>query len=694
MSNDNSGDVRQLVQAASVHGGVHFHGANAGQSPPPAQLPPDIEVFVDREAERDRLDAVLDRDGNATRTPCVVISGLSGSGKSALATQWLRGVVSRFEHGQVYFDFHAWGREVELVEVVAYCLRAIGVPGDRMPASAPEAVSELRTRTHGRKVAFLFDNVPISHELLRLGLTSTASLMVVTSHHSARSLAMDGVEPIELRALEPAPARQLLSTLCGAHRVDAEPDAAQRLVELCGGLPIALRVVAGRLARRPKWTLQRAVDELADETQRLNRLVENGEAVVRNTLDFAFDDLTVSQQRMYSLLGAVPGSSFSVRAVAAMTGSTPDVAEEQLHELHEANLVEENDQEQYRFHDLVRVHAHERAMTLGQRDREEALLRLVQWYRQFGAFADRAVMDLGRLRVSDDDELVAATPNPFDHASGLEWLERERLNIQAAVAAAAERHWNRAVISLCDSPLWSLHNQHKHYRDTTEALDLAVVAAQREQDLVAETRMRTLRVRLLMECQEFDRAHEQGRLARQVGERCGHRRVLASAIEFHGRVHLEQQRWDDAIELFWQAFTINEELGQPRGMALQEHFLGQAYGGRGEHDEALRVMRRALGRLDAHPNDRRTPARIRVSMGRAYQQIGRHDTAIEVLRVALSDMVERQVSFDMGKPLELVADSLDATGDSEAAREHREQALRIYEQSHSPEAERLRQRTP
>lgn len=690
MGNEHSGDVENLVQAGVVQGGVHVnHYASAPTPPkPPEQLPADLPIFVDREPEQRILHDVLRRENGNAHAACVFISGLRGMGKSALATRWVRSVLDRFTDGQIYFDFQAQHRPVGLHDAVEHCLCALGVPGDQLPGSLNQALGQLRTLTSGRKQVLVFDNVDEPHALLDLRPASADSLVLLIGDRNAGELVSEGVVPIELDKLDTEYAVRLLAEICDDDRVDADPQAARELVELCGGLPIAVRLVAGRLQRRPKKSLARAVAELSDERHRLDRLTDRSGPVVRRALDFAVDGLDESLRNLYRLLALVPGPSFSVDAVSALAELPVPEVEELLYDLSAANLLRCDDREQFGFHSLVRLHARTFAEGAAE-DGKAALRRLADWYRRQGAFADRAVMGPNRLRVSGDDELVAA-PNPFDHDRALEWLEGELANLLALVEESNEHGWHRVVISLCDSPLWTLHNQHKHYDSTLHALGLAVTAAHAEEDLVAECRMRTLRVRLLMETREFEQAHAEAARAREVAELSGHRRVSASASEFHGRVHLEQGAWNEAIDLFEQARAINDELGKPRGMGLQEHFIGQALDGRGDHEQALSYLLPALDRFAEFPEDRRTPDRIRTSLGRVYQHLGRHDAAIEALRSAEAGVRARQASFDLAAPLELLVVSLAATGNPAAAEACLREALAIYEQAHSPDADRIR----
>ncbi|MEV0699044.1 hypothetical protein AB0I53_14155 [Saccharopolyspora sp. NPDC050389] len=683
MGNENSGPVRNLVQAGAIYGDVHFHGKQEVPAPQeaPGQLVAEPVNFVDREPEREALDALL-AEARGARAGCAVISGIRGVGKSALGTYWSYRVIDSFEHGQVRFDFGLGQRS--LGEAAEHCLRSLGVGGDRIPLSEDDKISLLRTKTRGRKLLFFFDNVGDLAHVAKLLPASAESVVLCTSHHDAADLVVDGIRPIRLAALDPGHALDYLRRSGLRERIDAEPAAAAELVDRCGRLPHVLRLVAKLLQRRTSWSIARAVRELSDKRRRRNHLHEAFAA-----LDLAVEQLPAAEAKLYPWLGlfpgVFPGPVFSAGAVAALADLTEFDAESRLAELHRTCLVEENDQEQYLLHDLVGEHASEAARALGAARRDDALRRLVGWYRRQGAFADRMVMEPSRLRVVDDE---VDGENPFTREEALAWLERERVNLLGMVRLAAESNWHVDVIALCDGPLWALHNQHKHYSDTLPALLLAIASAQEIEDLAAEARMRSLRGQLLMECGELDEAHEECAKAVAAAEQAGHRRILASALEFQGKVLHARDEFAEAVGNFERARRLNEELGRRRGMALQEYLMGKSLSGLGRHDEALAVLRTALDRLAEFPEDKRTPGRIGVAAARAHQALGQHEPAISALREAIAATRERQASFDLAEPLELLADSLTATGQP-GARDCLAEALEIYEQAESPKAERV-----
>lgn len=676
MINENAGDVENLVQAHTI-GQVTVH-QQVAEALRAEQFPPAPALFVDREDETAQLDAALAAEREPDRPLCVLISGGSGSGKSALAMRWVRSVRERFTDGQVYLDLR--GRPVDLDEVLLHCLRGLG---EEHPGSLDAALGLYRSCTSGRRVALVFDDVVDPRTLLQLLPASSEALVVLIAQRRMRELVVDGVLPLELRRLDRSAGVDLLRA-AGGERVAAEAGQAERVVELCGGLPIALRIIARRLARRPGLRLARIVRELEDD--RLDRLAEDGVPVLRDSLNRAVDELPGEQRELYRLLGGFPGRAFAAEAVAAMAGIELDEAEDLLAELHDANLLECNDRDEYRFHDLVRVHAAEL-----RRDDPAALRRLADWYRVRGACADRAVLEPARFRVGQDEELLPAQ-NPFDFGTAVDWLERERVNLLAVLRTAHEHGWDRVVISLCDSPLWTLHNQHRHHRDTAAALELGVVSAERAGDAVAEARMRTLLVRMRTDAREFAAAHEEAERALAVARRSGHRRALASALEFCGQLHRAEQRWDAAVPLFEQSLALNEELGFPRAVAVQEYLLGRVLVLSGRPADGLVRLRSALQRIAEFPRDRRIPERIRVAMGRAHQQLGEHGEAVRLLREAEAAGRERRTSSDLAEPLELLGESLLRTGEAAAAREALAEALELLEQDGDPHAERVRLR--
>ncbi|MDA3625999.1 tetratricopeptide repeat protein [Saccharopolyspora sp. WRP15-2] len=674
MGNVNHGSVDNLVQAGTIHGDVHMHAKGPAEHRDQWLAAP--VHFVDREDPVAVLDSLLDQP-RPGRAGCAVISGVHGVGKSALGAHWSHRKIDVFD-GQVAFDFELgrWG----LDDAADHCLRSLGVEGEVIPRATSGKLALLRSRTRQQKVLFFFDNVAELDDVVKLLPASEESFVLCTSHQDGAELVADGVEPIRLEPLKREHALDYLRRNNLRERVDAEPDAAAELVEQCGGLPIALHVMVGLLNRRTSWRIARAVQELSEQTRRRKHFRE-----AFSELDLLVSQLSRAEAGLYALLGRWRGFALPVGAVAALAALNEIDAETHLAELHRICLVEENDQEQFLLHALVGQHAVETLEVDGGQS-DDAVERLFAWYRRQGGYADRAVTPPNRLRVVEEG---LDGENPFTAETGLEWLRSERINLLGIVRLAAESARHVDVIALCDGPLWALHNQDKHYSDTLAALGLAVTSATELGDLVAEARMRSLRGQLLVECEELDEADAECAQAVSAAERAGHRRILASALEFQGKVLHAREEFATAVANFERARELNEQLGRQRGMALQEYLIGKSLCGLERYDEALQVLATALDRTAEFPEDKRTPARIRVAAARAHQALGQHKQAISLLQEAISAIRERGASFDLAEPLELLADSLNATG-RPGARELLAEALAIYTDAQSPRAERVR----
>jgi len=94
----------------------------------------------------------------------------------------------------------------------------------------------------------------VSEQQVRALLPGTASCAVVVTSRTMLT-GLPGAAVHELDVLDPVRSRELLARVIGADRIEAESAAADALVRMVGNLPLALRIVAARLAARPSWPL-------------------------------------------------------------------------------------------------------------------------------------------------------------------------------------------------------------------------------------------------------------------------------------------------------------------------------------------------------------------------------------------------------------------------------------------------------
>ncbi|MEU8360646.1 BTAD domain-containing putative transcriptional regulator [Nonomuraea sp. NPDC048882] len=334
----------------------------------PAELPADTGAFTGRATEVERL---CDHMIGGTRQPAIfAISGVGGVGKSALAIHAAHQITSHFPDGQLYVDLHGARVDIESPppdEVLKRFLRSLGLAEAAVPASVEEAAARFRSMTSDKRVLVVLDNARDAEQVRPLIPGGLGCGVIITSR---RTLApFSGVVHRGLDVLAEEEAGLLLSRLVGPERIEAEPEAAASVVRLCDGLPLALCIVAARLAARPAWSVAALRDRLTSEPHRLAEL-QMGDRAIRASFEVSYRDLTrgcdgVDAARLFRLLGVFGCKDVGPEAVAALADLPVGRADELLESLVEGQLVEALGTGRYRMHDLLRLYARECAETFG-----------------------------------------------------------------------------------------------------------------------------------------------------------------------------------------------------------------------------------------------------------------------------------------------------------------------------------------
>ena len=217
----------------------------------------------------------------------------------------------------------------------------------------------------------LLDNAAGERQVRPLLPGGSGCAVMVTGR---RRLAGLSAHHVGLDVLRPDPALALLARIAGAERVAAEPALAADIVRLCGYLPLAIRIAGARLAAHGHWSLAHLAERLREERSRLDELTA-GDLSVRASLAMNYDGLAADTRRAFRLLGLLDAPDFAAWALAAVLDVTVPDAERHLDRLVDAQLVtctgaDGQHRLRYRFHDLVRLYARERAeaeKAVGQR---------------------------------------------------------------------------------------------------------------------------------------------------------------------------------------------------------------------------------------------------------------------------------------------------------------------------------------
>ncbi|MFI1963424.1 hypothetical protein ACH429_04680 [Streptomyces pathocidini] len=193
-----------VVQAGRIHGGIAY---NYHLPPPvPDDVPdqvPAVRRFTNRTKDLSALDSWLAR--YAADAPGIgVLSGLPGVGKTAMACRWAGLARERFPDGQIYVDFASLRDRAgsDVSEAVGMCLRALGVSDQYLPGSLAERVGWYRTRSAGRRMLLVLDDVTEPAQVTAPVPKGRGSAVLVTSHRDLSELALDQAEFLRLEPLD------------------------------------------------------------------------------------------------------------------------------------------------------------------------------------------------------------------------------------------------------------------------------------------------------------------------------------------------------------------------------------------------------------------------------------------------------------------------------------------------------------
>ncbi|MCX2732767.1 helix-turn-helix domain-containing protein [Saccharopolyspora sp. NFXS83] len=319
--------------------------------------PPETADLAGREQETAALLAVLDGHSSARSAPVVAVTGAPGVGKSTFLVHAGHRLAGRFPGGCFFLSMRRDGRRSP-EHALGTVLRALGVATDQLPAGADARSSLYRSLLRDRKVLLLLDDV-VDEAQVRPLLPSNPDCLVLLA--GARGLAgLESVVRIPLDVLTPAHSVRLLAGIVGTERVRREPSASLALADLCGHLPLALRIAGNRLAGRPRWRVADLLRLLGDGRRRLAALTA-GDLRVRTTFEAPYRECGELARAVFRRLALAEEPEITVRRAAALAEVDVDSAERGLEELVDAGLLESAaGTGRYVLRELLRLFAEER----------------------------------------------------------------------------------------------------------------------------------------------------------------------------------------------------------------------------------------------------------------------------------------------------------------------------------------------
>ncbi|MBE1491456.1 AfsR/SARP family transcriptional regulator [Plantactinospora soyae] len=605
---------------------------------PPRQLPAEPVAFVGRTQELATIARLQEAAATARPQPrTIVLHGPGGIGKTTLAVRVAHLLADRFPDGQLYLELHGGGGglpRVDPLHALGRLLRALGLPAAAVPTELTEAAALFRSVTATRRLLVVLDGAAGVQQVRSLLPAGAGCLVIVTCRRPMSTL---WAARLRLGQLSVAEGVELLDLLAGDDRAVADPVAAARLVALCDGHPLALRIAGARLAARPDWPLAVLSDRLDNERVRLDELRAD-DLAIRSSFGETYRELSdgpnpddraaAAAFRLMALL-RIPEIPSPLAAV--LIGTSQRRALTLLDRLAETHLLEAVEPTRFRFHGLLRLYAEELAEeTDPAADRRSAVRRALTAYLTTAIRAGQLL----RPHRSDRpvDPPVLAQLQTIDDA--LPWLERELLGLLAAVGQAfdAGPELARLCVQLMP-PVAGWLQKGGRWAEADTLVAVAEKAASIVDDPAEQARVRIMRATLHWHAGRPEQARAELESVLRTWRRLGDREGEGRALQALGWFHHRTGDLSGAAALIGAAVEILAE-GYPGWLAVALHNLAEVEFERCDYQAARRHLDRSLT-MRREQDDPAGEAITLVALGRTYSQLGRHSEGLAALTAGL-----------------------------------------------------------
>jgi len=599
------------------------------------QLPSDLADFTGREAQIKELLRQLSQSGG--RVSLSSMEGLGGIGKTALAVHVAHKLKKKFPDAQLYINLRGggmdpWGNPIlepplTPVEALTRLVQPFH-PEAKLPDDVDTLGAIFRDDLKGKRAFLLLDNAYDSAQVEPLcpDADNPHCAVLITSR---QKIALPHLNSIDLDVMSPDESANLLREICG--RISGQQGA--RIAQLCGFLPLALRLAGSTLAASRDMPVEEYVTALADEDKRLG-LLQRGNKSVRAALNLRMRQLPGDVTLRWSSLSVFPGSFYrdAAAAVWELAGEEGErEARGLLAQLHRRNLVVyDQTTERYRLRDLLRLLAKEHlppeAHTLAARRHAEHYVRVL------------AAADVLYLKGGESSR------------RGLFLFDLEWENITAGQAwAAAHVDTDANAARLCNffprAGAYCL-DLRLHPEKKITWLNAAILAARRLKDKQAEgVHLGNLgnAYRQLGQTKRAIGFYDQVLpIMREIGDSQGEGNTLGNL----GNAYAALGQPKCAIELYEQRLVIARETGDRRGEGNALGNLGLAYAGLGQPQRAIEFCEKALA-ISREIGDRHGEGQDLGNLGSAYADLGQPRRAIEYHEKALA--VSREIGDRRGE---------------------------------------------
>ena len=659
-----------------------------GASPRTAVVPHELRVaptsFVGRGDELRQLDALMDAARSSGTMMISAVTGAGGLGKTWLALRWAHRHLDRFPDGQLFVDLRGFSPDdtpMSPATVLRGFLTALGVEVGSIPPDAHTRSALFRSLTATQRILVVLDNAADTDQVVPLLPGGDSCVVVVTSRNRLAGLVTTyDARRVPLDVFSDDEARDLLAARLGTTRVDAERAAVDELVGLCGGMPLALSVIAGRAG----MPLSAAVSELQES--RLGGLADDDpSASLPTVLSWSYHALNAEQATAFGLLAVTPGPDVGLLTAANLIGLPPARTRAVLRGLEQASLLDHDSRGRYRMHDLIRAYATDAARELPDGVRDAALRRVLDFFTHTAHTA-------GLLLDSHRGPVELALPTPGSHVhtlpdapAAMVWFDSERATLLAALHVAALQHSHHTVWWLAMS-LDTFHHRQGHRHDRLAVWRAAAHAATHlphvTPRLIAHRHLGRACATLGLHDEAVEHLHH------AIGLAEDHPYELAHAHQTLARV-LGQHDNHEALDHASRALRLFRGLDLPLCIAHGHNTVGWYTARLGDHDTARNHFHAALS-LHRDQHNPAGEANSLDSLGYIEHNAGNHPVAIRHYRQALALRRSLGNAYDSASTLDHLGPPHAALGQHDEARAVWQEAQQLYQrQGRDQDAEQV-----
>lgn len=651
---------------------------------PPSGLTCDSPCFVGRSAELEILKVKLcaiAAEPNAA-VACV-IDGLPGVGKTTLASRVARALAPRFPDGVLFLDLHGYTGHVSPLspaDALDRLLRRLGLP---VPAEPDERAAHFRAYLAERKFLIVLDNARSAEQVRPLVPPTGSSRLLVTSRN--RLAALDIAFQLSLDPLPQDEGERLLQAMVGAAATDTVRIA--DVVQACGGLPLALTIVAARL--RAGTTLADLRSCLVSATSGTGEhdisdpLAElaDGERSVAAALEPSYRALPKEARGTFARLGLLPCGDWSTHYVTALDHSGLPSAVRRTESLLRARLVERGTDGRFRLHDLVAAYARRAAEADLSAQEAQATRRDVVTWAVDMAFRADALIEPYRYHPPFQ---ATSHEAPFaDGRGAAAWMRAEGRNLVALCLGA--HAWG--LDELCWQLAFALRGHFfltKQWDDWEATHIAALAAARRAGDVAAEAMTRNNLGLALFEMGRAGAASEHFQAVLGLGSQPGLEYARANALANYGGVQYSKGSWSDSLRSNEEAlrFYIDHDMRRNTAITLRSIALNEIELERfGDAIDHLTDALDTFTALGLTLNE----AMAKNCLGEAYLRMGELDHAENWLLEAVKDARRAPSRYEQARAMRSLGEVSLARGDRDGAVAHWHAALDLYEEVGAPE---------